>query len=81
MLKAKAITLLTQYDLDQFDPDLDMTALDAILDGGAPPSHVVDNAMLIPEAWKLPLIILILVYTAASFIWAFWLDFQSMRDK
>lgn len=83
MLKTKDRIWYTQYDLDQYDPDLDMTALDAILDGGAPPSHVVDQAALIPEPWKLPLIIFILLFAAAAFAfaWAFWLDYQIMRDE
>lgn len=81
MLKTKDRFWDTQYDMDQYDPDLDMTALDAILDGGAPPSHVVDQAALIPELWKLPLIIFILVFTAAAFAWAFRLDYQIMRDE
>lgn len=79
MLKIRDITFLTQYNFDQYDPDLEMTVLDAILDGGAPPPHAMDRQLVILHEWYPVVFIIALLCLIGLFIWNWRYDHKGSR--
>ncbi|NJR56834.1 MAG: hypothetical protein HC768_21200 [Acaryochloris sp. CRU_2_0] len=57
----------------------DITVIDALLDGGAPPLRVMDHQLPIPRSWYAPLSAIIVVFFVASLVWTSWRDYHSGR--
>ncbi|NJM67557.1 MAG: hypothetical protein HC851_18735 [Acaryochloris sp. RU_4_1] len=62
-----------------YDPDLGISAWDALLDGGAPPSRVLNSELPIPRSWYPVLTVACLIIFAVAFGWAFWSDHRQER--
>ena len=61
--------------IDEYDPDLDLTRTDVLLDGGGIPFHANNPLPLSPE-WRLWLTVICIIVFIAYFGWAFWHEYR-----